>query len=833
LFDKNKQSPMTYSFLNRILNVSQKEWPRILLAWTLHIFLRTGFVIGWTITIATFVNRIGVELLPYLFVLNALMIMLGSLIYSNLLKRVSKATLILGTTLTAGALLFLGALFTYGNPIPFFGLIIAAQSILLSQLNILISLFTEELFTPLESERAFPLIATAETLGGIIGGITISTLAWTLPAYKFLYIWVILLLCIIPVLLTSQRCLSKLPAIHLKKEKPDQDASEPIHLKSITNTLRKAHKIPFLRGIILVIGMQLMLFTLLEFQYTKAIQDLVINQSETLLNSYAMQGQTLSTNEIHHIVESKIVEKLGVLQILFSTGSLLVQIFLASRIIKSLGIVGSMIIHPIVTILHMTSMLINFNFVSTAITKSSFEITGGIFKNAYHSSYYTLSESLRESMKELLEGFVKPAGVILAFAYIFVIQHSFATPQQTWALNFVMVVISACMIARSIPLQNEYTALSEKNLSPEKSLSVRLNAIEILAQKGHKNSIKALLHYLRLPEENEKIKIKIIESLKGNRQIEVISQWVNCLQSKSECIQISALEALNQTRNLEKILKEKVFAQHRLTQLTQDLFQESTSSTIRTECIQLLSKIDGKATIPFLLNTLENSSNVIKRACIKACSTTEDINVWHYLAPYLEDKDPMVKAETIEALWKFPSLRPQLQQLKENMLKAKAPHDIIANLKLLGSIGSKKDLPYLIKHLGSTKQTIRHAAAKALCQLNHPASIPHMAEFIMHNNKTIVSKTKRFLKRVDKSMVESIEQLVHIRISDYILNLLSEHKEKYLNELPKETLERLQMAYATVDEYNEVAKIEKILKAQTSSPQDEDHLTLPQHALAS
>src|SRR3989338_5840548 len=171
---------MNARFVNRILNVSSHEWPRILLGWHLNLFLRTGFVIGWTVTVAMFINRIGIEALPYLFVLNALMIMMGSIFYSYLLQKINRQLLIIYTILMGGALLLLSTLFSLSNDFIFFGLILVAQSILLSQLNILISLFTEDLFSPLESQRTFPLIATSETIGGILGGLTVGLFSWIL-----------------------------------------------------------------------------------------------------------------------------------------------------------------------------------------------------------------------------------------------------------------------------------------------------------------------------------------------------------------------------------------------------------------------------------------------------------------------------------------------------------------------------------------------------------------------------------------------------------------------------------------------------------------------------
>ena len=62
---------------------------RLAMSWTVNFLYRLSFILGWTVLTAIFVNRIGIESLPYLFVGNAILMMCGSIILriSTLLPR--------------------------------------------------------------------------------------------------------------------------------------------------------------------------------------------------------------------------------------------------------------------------------------------------------------------------------------------------------------------------------------------------------------------------------------------------------------------------------------------------------------------------------------------------------------------------------------------------------------------------------------------------------------------------------------------------------------------------------------------------------------------------
>lgn len=814
---------MSLELFNRAANVSSHEWPRILLAWSVNFFLRAGFVVGWTVTVAMFINRLGIEQLPYLFVLNALLIMLGSLLYSNLLQRVKRPLLMVYTVLAASLLLILSTIFIAQSDLLFFGTILIAQSVLLAQLNILITLFTEDLFSPLESERTFPLIATSETMAGIVGGLAVGLLSGMLVSYKFIYLWVLCIFLIIPSLLSSHAYGQKLPLIKIQNREQEQHDRRYPFMKKVQETFSKIRGTKFLRGIVTMVILQFMLLNLMEFQYTKAIEQ-AIEHKETALELQVQKYQPSTTLKVS-LLEAKVVDRskqqvsheqeltknLALLYVMFSAGTLLVQVLLASRLIKGVGIVATLMLHPLLTFLNLIGMLFRFNFFTAAAGRSSFEITGKLFQNAYHSSYYAIAQNLRDHIKEVMEGVIKPMGVILGFGIILGIQKFVQGPQETMAIQLVMIAIALAMVLRITGLQKEYTELSHENLGSENDVATRLNAIEILSQKGHHFSKEQLTHYLHLKGEKTGIKLKVLEALKHRQDPHVVGDILACLNDDHGDVRRAAVEVLGHFANLEKPSREFLFTRYHTIQKLKELFSTEKSIETRAAILETLAKIDHGDLIPFLVQTLKKGDAETQRACIKACSHFHDASIAHYLHRYLKEADESLRAETIVALWPFPELRSKLQHALAQMKARQTQSAILGTVYVLGETRNKNEIPYLMQQLGSSDPVVRHEAAKALAKLNHSASIPYLADIISRYEHEWSHSTKKFIKQLDESMVESIEQIVHRKISATIHQLLKTKGITTLQELDHETLEQLKNAYATVDEHEEVMKIEQIL----------------------
>ena len=135
--------------VNKILNLSEREWPRVAVAFSMTFLTRFGFIIGWSAMLATFLTKVGIEQLPILFLANAMLVMLGTIVFRRFLHKINRELLIVFIILGAVAFMLSSIFFVETNHVLFFSLLLISSAVLLGQLMILLSLFYEDLFTPL------------------------------------------------------------------------------------------------------------------------------------------------------------------------------------------------------------------------------------------------------------------------------------------------------------------------------------------------------------------------------------------------------------------------------------------------------------------------------------------------------------------------------------------------------------------------------------------------------------------------------------------------------------------------------------------------------------
>lgn len=769
---------MKLATINHIFNVSEGEWPRILIAWTLRFLFQFGFVIGWTTLISMFVARFSLELLPYLFIANAALIIVGTFLYSELIHRVHKETLIVVTALLAGSIFYVSTFFLAVKSALFFACILTGGAILLSQLDIMLALFIEELFTPLESERTFPLIESSHTIGGILAGVTITILAQYIPTYKFVYIWIITTLLIIPIIFSFRSYIKKLPFLELEKHKE----APSNRFKKFIEGYREVKNIPFLKGLLNVILVQWIFINLMEFQYINAIQTNIHGE-----NSLAM--------------------KLGTLHIIFSASALLVQLFIASRMLNSLGIIGSMMLQPIVMLLNMVGLSFRFNLTSAVVAKTSFEITHVIYQNAYLSSYYSIKHSIRESAREFIDGLMKPMGAIIGMLIILNLENFFHGKELIHLLNGIMTISIITMGIILIRLREKYTKEAENALKTPYDHSEKLNAIEVLSQKGHKNGAELVTQLLMNPHESEIVKLTALKALGKFQDPTSLPEILDCLLESNERIKMAALETLSQFRDLGKHVFSQAFSKYRVTKTLMDLFQKEESEEIRAHIIQILANLKQSKIADFIIKTLQNAtSESLKKDCIQACGLFRDPNAAHYIKPYIQSENPEIRAKTIIALWQFPKYRPMLEDKLKKLLQSDQSIERVNGIEALGEIGEKGSITHLLEARKSHDASIRYHAVIALAKLGHNDALKSMAELLLQeeNSKNI----KKVLQKLPPHLKKKMEKIVHRKVSKEVNTIFHEAKHHNLKKFKKETLKKLKQLYELVEDHQEVLKIE-------------------------
>lgn len=802
--------------LNRIFNVGSHEWPRIILAWSISLLFRVGFIIGWTLLVAAFVNRMGINMLPALFVLNAVFTMLGALMYSQIIDKIGKELLMSLTIITAGAFLFAASLYSFTNNMFFLGLLLVGESLLLSQLYILISIFTEELFSPLEGVRALPIIESSETIGGIMAGIIVSMLSGIIPMYKIIYIWIFFIILIIPIIIGFKRYREKLPTIKLKAdEKKDLEK----HLK-IKEGIKQAKKSTFLKGLTLIIVLQFMFINFLDFQYTKAIQQNVEHKYEQIeTNGVSGEHEIRSINPIKSRAnitkEEELVKELGFLIIIFSLASLLIQLLLSSRIIKQLGIVKSLAILPIINLLGVIGMSLRFGMDTAVIARGSHEMGKVIFQNSYHSSYYGVKKENRHHLKEYIEGVIKPVGAIVATIILFTLTGFFAEKFITMQINILLGVISLIVIVTIFKIAPEFAERTKAHLKRSFDLPTRLNAIELLGQRGNKDMISEFKKMLKRESENPKVKAKILEVFGYNQEIDALSDIVEQIDNENFMIRLAAVDAINNYSLIKEKLKHRGFAKHRLIESLKTAFYDEKSDLIRRRIAKILGKLDQEEIIGFLIKALDSDNDRVVGGSIYIIGQFNDASAIYYITPFLNHKNAYVRANAIIALWGFPQFRKQLITLLKQLLKSKKISRIRAGAYAAGEIKYRPNKKYLNQILHHENSKTRRTAALALLKMKFNYAMNNLADLMIKEDKEFVNKTRYLMKELPHKTQEEIENLIHQKVSGKIHRVLSKHESDTYEDMDNGLLQKLHDLYETAGAYDEMIKIQRLIKSTT------------------
>lgn len=791
---------------SQIFNVGKKEWPRVTVAWLLMFLSRFGFIVGWSVLIATFLSKVGINLLPVLFLVNALVVMLGTVVFRNWVRKVQREILISVTVLLAAATLLTSILFIKENTLLFFSLLVLVESVFLAQLNILISLFNEDLFTPLESQRTFPVIESAETIGAIAGGLVLSLFAELIPAYKFILLWAIAMILILPIVLLFNAKTMDVPRlVGLKAETPKRKLQENLHLFK---------KIPFLKGMMLIVILHWAIMNMVEFQYTKAIQQEVYSdQEQTLISEedgHIELASEVLTQDQSDYYEDQLTQKLGTLHVIFNAAALVIQLIVTSRLIQALGVVPSMLIHPLLTLLNLVALTLKFNFTTAILTRGGYEITGLMLKNSYDSSYYAIPNHYRDEVKEVMQGLLKPFGAIIGTLFIIGIALNFEGAQETVAINVVLIIAALTMSFVMLRMMQKYTEMSEQNLSKKMDLPTRLNAIEILAQNGHRNFTSSLMKILKRKSEPEIVKESILSTLAERQDPESINGILDLIEEGNETLRMAAVKALRDFTEEEALMK-RSFTAHRIISCLEAALENESNETIRENLVQCFYEFSPEALTRFLLDKIGEKSPH-RDAYIRMLRLFDDPNLKYYLEPFLKDRSVRVRGAAIIALWQFDALRNELKHYLKQMFDTTKTETQLVAIQTSGEIQYRAAIPFLKDALRSPEKELVDAALLSLGQLGDEQVIPLLVDRFSDERHEWHEMVEPILKRFSQSYEDRLRHEMHHSVSKQIADIISQYA--HVSDMDERTLKTLRRLYHKLNAHHEAHQIKLVLDSE-------------------
>lgn len=818
------------SFFSRLFNIAPSQWTRVVECWLITFFFKVGAAIGATIITSAFIARFGIVYLPILLIVSALIIIMSTTIFERLILRMKREVLMMAMLFAASLLLLSATFFYESSPYTFFALIIFAESIFLAQFNIFIPILIADRFTPLESPSTFPFIESGETIGGIIGASIIGFFGASLPVAWFIYIWIAVLICAMMIFILTSFLRTSIPKFSSRMEHA-VPASQG--MREIIKSIRT---VPFLKSLVIIVLLQWVFMNFLDFQFTKSVEQTVSNTHENTIvqeekwdppfasilqsqnsehlrkeNDSMLEHRTLTPQQ-----QAQFSEKLGKIKGSFHAVALIVQALVATRLIGSLGVVGSMLLHPIIMLMSLVGMFLKFGLVSSTVTRMNFEITNVIYKNAYFASHYALPKSIRDQGAAFLEGIARPLGTVISMILILIFQLFISGVELSMSIHISMAVIMFVVLILTIKLQSKYTDITREQLFSTLPYPEKLNAIEILAQKGHRNAPAILVQKLldsNVHEEASIVRVKILSALGEFSDYRTLPEILDALSDQDASVRLEAAHALMNFNDVGEKFYAQAFSKYRMVEALKETFRKEKHQSVRSAIIRVFSILRQSEIVPFLLEQLKDEDSEIRADCIHTLGLFHDPNAAYYILPSLNDAHPNVRAAAIISLWQFAKYRPVLEEKLMTMLMSDNYDELFAAIYCLGEI-QYLNYSVLLPYLHSEDPTIVREAAFALTKCGIPIGFTYVLDHLLSLPQEQFNKASLFINRLTHSARQKIERFI-VHLVSHEINALMHHPSINIFEhIDTRTLEKLRRYYALIGQYEELYEFECALKAR-------------------
>lgn len=176
---------------SKLFNIRPTEWPRLLYLYVIFFVYITGATWGETMVEAAFLQQVGVQFLPWVFVAVALVSVPATAIYTAFADRISNNKLAVGI-LGIGLLgVAVGRFFlaegkdTLAYPLLYLFMFVPLSDIYLVHWYTL----TNSFYDTQSAKRIVPVLATASRIGGILAGLTMFLLNQWFSPTTIITIW--------------------------------------------------------------------------------------------------------------------------------------------------------------------------------------------------------------------------------------------------------------------------------------------------------------------------------------------------------------------------------------------------------------------------------------------------------------------------------------------------------------------------------------------------------------------------------------------------------------------------------------------------------------------
>jgi hypothetical protein len=351
------------------------------------LLVSTGMAIGRGSADALFLKRLGIEYLPLMYMIQAVLLAITSLAYAAFADRIiaEKFFRIIFTTLALLVLASWVAMSLSGSTLiyPVYYLVYeVASEILLVHA----ALYMNQNMTTLQAKRLAPLVFAGAQTGAIIGGLLLAFAAPLLGTHNLLIIWCIILIA--GIFLVSAWHRNKGPSTHFRA--PHRSGSLLREsARQVNQGLRYTRTSALLRAASFALFFMVIAFYILCYSLNR------------------IYTQTFET-------EAELASFFGLLTAVTSAIALLTQVFITNRAIRRFGVRRVNLLFPWTTLAALSALTASFTLPAALLGSINKDALMPAFRNPVRSLFFNVIPAYMQGRARAISvAVVLPAALFL------------------------------------------------------------------------------------------------------------------------------------------------------------------------------------------------------------------------------------------------------------------------------------------------------------------------------------------------------------------------------------------------------------------------------------
>ncbi len=661
---------------------------------------------------STFINSLGAEKLPYVYLLIALAAYPLLQFYNRFADRWRRDTLIVATCAFIAATM---ALFWWLYQFPwqwvafaFYVWISIAVIGLVSQFWS----FANHIFDPRQAKRLFAFVGAGGLLGGVFGGQLAKFATKSIGTRYALLVAAVVLLIVAALIWLTRR-------LHPIDERRVAGAAGLKELNEAGSGIELLRQSKHLRAVAAIMLLTVVVAQIVDLQFNWAVEKATTSLDQRTAffgNFYSAMGIMAFAFQL--IFTARIHRRLGV--------GFAMRVLPVSMTVGTLALIGAAVAAPEMLLAAAVALKVSENGVRYSVDQSTRELL-----------YLPIPSRARMKAKAFIDVFIQRAGKGVAALLLLPVTFRWLTaPQAGWiSLALIVVWLTVTVAARTHYIESFRAGLKKKALEPGVIDLNDATALELVVQSLGSTDARQVIHALRLLQDQDRAKLvpplllyhesavvrrAVLPLVASAARIDALPLVERCLSDSDAGVRAEAVASVAQLRKTDVVS-------------LMTPYLASTDAGLRSAAIVALwnATEDGakKGARAALSELMADNSTESRAEAAKALGFLETNDRADALTLLLADKDPRVVREAVGAVRRRvarhgpdPMLAPALIALLDDR---RLKHDARQALVAFG----EPVIPALVHFMNSPDERlwVRRALPKTIALIDGPQAVAALA----------------------------------------------------------------------------------------------------------